>query len=261
MKTTEEPILIYDTENDQTWTIPRRRTNTITAQVSERWVANVIVSETFCHKLIHLPFLKPVRTEAGYVLSLCAIFMQHAAPSWAPLKIGPPSQNCALRIACVDVRDGTPAVWVDHRYSDSALVKALGKLGFPEVHAQLQVERGRDAYMHRQLNMYTRDNMIDLRLIEYPEAPLAEPKAFANVETFEKYFTAGVRSYGPGNKPDHCTMVDLHKRSDNHFEWMNQYHGYLRTAWGNWRVDGVYRTQNELYEWQYKGDVRATETK
>ena len=56
-------------------------------------------------------------------------------------------------------------------------------------------------------------------------------------------------------------IVDLHKRSDNHFELMDQYHGYLRTAWGNWRVDGVYRTRNGLYEWRYEGDVVVEERK
>lgn len=259
MKTIIEPIRIYDAKNDTTWTIPRKRTNAVVAEVSERWVANVIVTEAVCRELIRVPFLEPIRTEAGYVLSLCAIFMTHAAPVWAPLKMGPASQTCALRIACVDTRDGTQAVWVDHRYSDSVLVEALAKLGFPQVHAKLQVERGRDSYKHRQLNMSTRDHMVDLRLIEYPEVPHAEPKAFDTAEAFEHYFVAGVRSYGPGGTAGRYAIVDLHKRSDNHFELMDQYYGYLRTAWGNWRVDGIYRTRNGLYEWRYEGDVAVDE--
>ncbi len=257
MKTVTEPIRIYDAENDTTWTVPRRRTNAVLAELSERWVANVIVPEAVCRELIRVPFLEPVRTEAGYVLSLCAIFMKHAAPVWAPLRRGPASPTGALRIACVGTRDGTPAVWVDHCYSDSVLVGALAKLGFPAVHAKLQVERGRDSYKHRQLNMCTRDEMIDLRLIEYPEVPRAEPKAFATAEVFEDYFVAGIRSYGPGGAAGRVAMVDLHKRSDNHFECMDRYYGYLRTAWGNWRVDGVYRTCNGLYEWCYEGDVES----
>ncbi|CAA6692830.1 MULTISPECIES: hypothetical protein [unclassified Lentimonas] len=257
MKTLTAPLSIYDANTDTTWTIPRRHINAVVAEVSERWVANVIVPEAVCRELIRVPFLEPIRTEAGYVLSLCAIFMKHAAPLWAPLNMGPASQTCALRIACVDTRDGSQAVWVDHRYSDSILVEALAKLGFPQVHAQLQVERGRDFYQHRQLVMSTDDNMIDLRLIEYPEAPTAEPQAFTDVQAFEDYFIAGVRSYGPGGAQGRVAMVDLHKRSDNHFEAMDNYHGYLRTAWGNWRVDGVYRTCNGRYEWRYEGDVAA----
>ncbi len=250
-----EPLRVYDAETEQTWTIPRRRVNRVMADVSERWVANVIVTETTCRDLIKLPYLKPIRTPAGYVLSLCAIFMRHAAPDWAPLSLGPTSQTCALRIACVDVRDGTQAVWVDHRYSDSIVVEALAKLGFPRVHAKLKVERKRDFYRHRQLVMQTSDNMVDLRLIEYPDVPRASPRAFATTQEFEDYFVAGVRSYGPGGTEGRVAVVDLHKHSDNHFELMDHYHGYLRTAWGNWRVDGVYRTCNGLYEWRYTGDV------
>ena len=80
MKTVTEPLRIYDADNDTTWTIPRQRTNAVMAEVSERWVANVIVPEAVCRDLIRVPFLEPIRTEVGYVLSLCAIFMKHAAP-------------------------------------------------------------------------------------------------------------------------------------------------------------------------------------
>ena len=45
MKTLTKPIRIYDADNDTTWTVPRRPTNAVMAEVSERWVANVIVTE------------------------------------------------------------------------------------------------------------------------------------------------------------------------------------------------------------------------
>lgn len=231
--------------------MPRHeQAHAITAEVSELWVANVVVSEAVCRELIRLPFLEPVSTKAGYLISLCLVFIKHAASSGIPREMGPSSKNCALRVACVDTRDGTPAAWVDHCYSnDSVLIEALNRSEFPEIHARLQVERGRDTYMHRQLNMHTSDNMIDLRLVEYPEAPAAEPSAFDNVEAFEKYFTAGVRNYGPDGRDDY-TVVDLQKCCDNRFELMDQHYGCMRTAWGNWRVDGAYRIRNSIYEWQ-----------
>lgn len=255
MKTADETIRIYDPQKDQTWEVPRRKVTSVFAQVSERWVANVIVPEAVVQKLVRPDFLEPIPTAAGYVLSLCAIFMKHAAPEWAPLKMGPPSRNCALRVACRDRRDGSPAVWVDHRYSDSILVEALAKLGFPAVQAKLKVKRDPDMYGHASLEMLTDDNMIDLQLVEYPEAEPAQGKAFVDAQTFEEYFLAGIRSYGPGNQANTATIVDLHKRSDNHFEAMDHHYGFLRTALGNWKVDSVYRTQNGLYEWRYEGDV------
>lgn len=259
MKTETDPIRIVDPDSGRTWEVPRKRVSSVFAEVRERWVANVIVPEHIVRELIPVSYLEPVLTPAGYVLSLCAIFMAHAAPEWAPLKMGPPSRNCALRIACVDTRTGEPAVWVDHRYSDSRLVEALAKLGFPEVRANLEVNMERDFYGHRRVEMTTRDNMIDLRLVEYPEARRVHGKAFASTEAFEDYFSVGVRSYGPGVKPGTATIVDLHKRSDNRFEPMERYFGVLRTAWGSWPVDSVYRTRNGLYEWRYEGDLEYEE--
>jgi hypothetical protein len=255
MKTEHEIMRITDPESNQTWEVPRRKVTSVFAEVSERWVANVIVPEAVVRDLVTPDFLEPIPTKAGYVLSLCAIFMKHAAPEWAPLKMGPASRNCALRVACIDKRDGSQAVWVDHRYSDSRLVEALAKLGFPEVKATLKVTSERDFYGHRTLQMATADNMLDLQLVEYPEAQRVHGRAFADTQTFEDYFQAGVRSYGPAGEPNKATIVDLHKRSDNRFEPMERYFGVLRSAWGSWKVDSVYRTKNGLYEWRYEGDV------
>jgi len=253
-----EPIRIEDPATGRVWEVPRRRVTTIRAEVTERWVANVIVPEAVCRELIGPDFLAPIPTKAGYVLSLCAIFMRHAAPEWAPLHLGPASRNCALRIACTDTRTGEPAVWVDHRYSDSPLVAALAKLGFPEVHPDLDVDLGRDDYGRRRFAMTTADNMIDLSLAEFPQARRAHGRAFATTKAFEDYFTAGVRSFGPGRRRGEATVVDLHNRSDNRFEPMERYFGILRTAWGSWPVDSVYRTRNGLYEWRYEGRILYT---
>ncbi|MBK1858455.1 hypothetical protein [Cerasicoccus arenae] len=248
----EDAITIHDPVSDRLWTIPRERVTSLMADVSERWVANVIVPETVCRAMIPLPFLEPIATEKGYVLSLCAIFMRHAAPQWAPLVMGPASRNCALRIACRDTRTGQPAIWVNHRYSESILVTALAKLGFPEVRPNLKVDFARDADGQTVL-FDTRDGEIQLQLKENAQR---EPgQAFATTQEFEDYFTAGVRSYGPGREPRTATMVDLHKNSDNHFAPMPQFAGVLTTAQGAWPVDSVYRTVNGLYEWRYEGDV------
>jgi len=251
-----EPIRIEDPSTGRVWEVPRRRVTTIRAEVTERWAANAIVPEPVCRELIGPDFLEPLRTRAGYVLSLCAIFMRRAAPEWAPLRMGPASRNCALRIACRDRRSGEPAVWVDHRYSDSPLVAALAKPGFPEVRADLEVDLGRDDYGRRRFAMATTDHMIDLSLAEFPQARRAHGRAFASTQAFEDYFTAGVRSYGPGRRRGDATVVDLRKRSGNRFEPMERYFGILRTARGSWPVDSVYRTREGLYEWRYEGDVR-----
>ena len=255
MKTKHKMIRVYDPVNKQTWEVPRKQVTSVFAEVSERWVANVIVPEAVVRKLVTPDFLEPVPTGAGYVLSLCAIFMKHAAPEWAPLKMGPASRNCALQVVCRDTRDGTQATWMDHCYSDNVLAEALTKLGFPEVIAKLKVSSERDFYGHRTLQIATADNMLDLQLVEYPDSQRVRGSAFADTQTFEDYFQVGARTYGPTSQPNKATIVDLYQRSDNRFEPMERHFGVLRTAWGNWKVDSVYRTCNGLYEWRYEGDV------
>lgn len=252
-KIPEELIKLIDPESGRCWEIPRKRVTSIFAEVYERWVANVIVPEDVVHTLVRPSFLDPIPTEAGYILSLCAIFMKHAAPEWAPLTIGPASRNCALRVACLDKRNNSQAVWVDHRFSDSILVEALAKLGFPEVHAHLQVNIAEIGTGTGNILMKTRDNTLELNVREIGED--TPGKAFATTQAFEDYFCAGIRSYGPGTRPNTVTQVDLHKRSDNHFEAMSNFAGYLRTPLGKWPIDSLYRTQNGLYEWRYEGDV------
>ena len=255
MKTKPKPIEILDEETGRLWQVPRKRVQSVFADVSERWVANVLVPEEVCRDLVKAPFLEPVPVRGRYVLSLCAIFMRSAAPDWAPLKIGPASRNCALRVACRDVRDGSDAVWVDHRYSDSVLVEAPSKLGFPAVHAKLEVDLDRDFYGRRKVEMRTKDHLVDLRLIEYPDLKRLRSDVFESALEFENYFGAGVRSYGPGATKHAVTIVDLHKLRGNHFEAMGRYFGCLYTPMGNWTVDSVYRTRNGLYEWRYEGNV------
>lgn len=248
----KDAITVIDPQTAQQWEIPRRKVTSIFADVSERWVVNVLADEVTCRELVPVPFLEPIPVAAGYVISLCAIFMRHAAPDWAPLQLGPASRNCALRIACRDTRTGDQAVWVDHRYSDSILVTALAKLGFPEVRADLRVTMQPDNDCPDHVEFKTADNTLALRLNKTNDP--APALAFANAEDFERYFTAGIRSYGPAAEANTATIVDLQKRSDNHFEAM-PYTGELVTGFGEFAVDGVYRTVNGLYEWRYEGDL------
>ena len=245
----EETIRVTDDVTGYVWEIPKRHTTELVADVHERWVANVIVPERVACSLVQAPFLEPEKSNGHYVVSLCMIFMRHAAPAWAPLNMGPASRNCALRVACIDVRDNSPAVWVDHRYSDSQLVEALSKLGFPPVHARLKV-----SIHDHGMEIRTTDGIVDLRMVEHA-IQVNRPKAFASLENFEHYFTKGVRSYGPGINANEATIIDMYKDADNAFEHMRYYHGYLKTSLGAWPVDSVYRTLNGRYRWIYQGNA------
>ncbi len=254
-----ETLDITDPATGRIWEIPRRLTRNIMADVAERWVANIEISEDVCHRIVTPPFLEPIPVNGRHILSLCAIFMRHAAPTWAPLQLGPPSHNCALRVACIDQRDASQAVWVDHRYTDSHLAGALSKLGFAPVRPHLVVSRHpRGGKQH--LGLRTLDGDITLNLIETsnPTPQIPPPPLFHDRDHFADYFLSGVRSYGPTDNPDQFTVVDLTKLRIGSFKDMSTMRGTLKTPWGTHPCNSVYRSRNSLYRWHYVGEVDRT---
>ena len=245
--TNPKPTITFrDPVTGAVYEIPRKPITTIDADVRERWVVNIVVPQEQARALVPLPWLKPIPARGLGIISLCAIFMRHAAPPWAPLKVGPPSHNCALRVACTDTRDGTQAVWVDHRYTDCQLARVLPYVGFPPVIPALRIVRD-----ERTLALHT--GTIDCVIEADDDAPL--PHAFATAEDFEVYFGAGIRSYGPAARRDAYTVVDLEKRSTNHFIHRADRRALLRIGAQAQLADGVYCTRDGTYRWRYLGLV------
>lgn len=253
--TTQAPerqtLEITDPATGHRWHIPWQLTRTIHAEVAERWVANVQVTRAVARRIVAPAYLEPQPVDGRHVLSLCAIFMRHAAPIWAPLNLGPASHNCALRIACTDLRDGSPVVWVDHRYTDSHLAGTLSKLGFAPVRPHLAVSRHPRGGRQR-LGLQTLDDAINLDLIETTDTRQTDP-LFHSTQQFADYFLAGSRSFGPTDHPGQYTVVDLDKKRVGPFEAITHMTGTLRTGWGDYACHSVYRSCDCLYHWHYVG--------
>ena len=86
----EHPLVIDD--RGRRYTIPRRRIGSVTADVAERWVANIAVPRVAVDNLIGCDLLEPQPHRGQWIISLCMIAIRHAAPDWAPLVVGPASQ-------------------------------------------------------------------------------------------------------------------------------------------------------------------------
>lgn len=213
------------------------------ADVYARWVFNCVVPEAKLKELIGIDYLEPQLVRGKGVLSLCAIFMRHAAPSWMPLNLGPGLQSCALRIACIDKRDGSPAVWVGTRYTDSFLAPVLAFLGFPSVNNDLRVTEDDE-----KLDFETKDKTLECRFEKVKEK--TQSVLFEKDTDFDDYFCAGVRSYSPSN--DRTDIIDLHKLKDNKFQKKNM-QGFLNTEFGCWPIESAYLTENGLYKWTCEG--------
>lgn len=238
---------IKDPKTGKLWKIERfKEIKRVNADVYARWVVNCIVPAAELKEMINIDFLEPHPVKGQAVLSLCAIFMRHAAPAWMPLKIGPGSQNCALRIACTDTRDGSPAVWVGSRHTDSFLAPALALLGFPAVKNDLKVTENTHL-----LNFETEDNSLECRLKKI-KTKTKRSRLFDKDSDFDNYFCAGIRSYSNSGK--HTEIIDLYKLKDNHFT-AQQMRGFLNTEYGCWPLESAFLTEDGLYQWVYEGRV------
>lgn len=240
-------IAIEDPDTGKIWKLDQfKEIKNVNADVYERWVVNCVVPERVLEEMIKVDFLEPVLVKGKAVLSLCAIFMRHAAPTWMPLVFGPGSHNCALRVACIDKRDGSQAVWVDRRHTDSFLGPVLAILGFPPVITGLKVD-----HPEGKLEFHTKNDELECLLNKTGKQ---QSVLFEKDRDFDEYFCAGVRSYSPYGKGDRVEIIDLHKMKDNHF-YQQKMDGVLKTEFGEWPVESVYLTENGLYQWVYEGRI------
>jgi hypothetical protein len=244
------PIRVRDPRDGKVWSVPVRPTTRLDADVAERWFVNVALAAACFRSVVPLPFLAPDLRHGCAVLSLCRIRMRHAAPDWAPLALGPASDNCALRMGCIDTRDGSPAVWIDRRLTTHILGRVLRRLGFPPVEPDLVVRSGHpDA-----LTLHARTGTLRC---EVRPGSAAAPRLFADAMELTTWVTAGVRSYARAAVAGRFEVVDLEKGSPNVFVHLADCGGRLSTPWGCWPIDGAYRTIDGAYQWRVLGMVDA----
>ncbi len=245
MKLVPNPIRIRDPQTGQVWDIPARETMRLNAAVLERWFINCALPRDLFRSIVTAPFLEPDIRNDHAVLSLCRIHFTHAAPDWMPLGFGPGADSCALRVGCIDRRDGSPAVWICKRITTHVLGKALALLGFPAVEPAM-FTTGTFGFP-----LGNRDGSLTCAL---HSGRSQQPHLFADALAMDSWVVAGVRSYAAHSK--NCfEVVDLEKASDNHFSALPHMHGELQTPWGKFMSDGVYRTTNGRYQWRCLGYV------
>ena len=246
MKLAPDPITVHDPITGQTWAVPAKPVTVVNADVAERWFINVALPLNEFRAIVSAPFLEPAVRNGHAVLSLCRIRIRHAAPDWMPLKIGPSSDNCAVRVGCIDSRDGSSAVWICQRLTTHILGGVLKRLGFPAVDHDMYVSQGHGFPLG--------GNTSGVHCTLIPERK-KQPQLFANDVELSNWVVAGVRSYGASEIPNQFDVVDLEKGSPNMFTFLPGYGGILTTPHGKWRADGVYKTINGIYQWRNLGRV------
>lgn len=244
---TDDLLHLDDPDTHQVWRIPLRQITAVDAAVSERWLVNARIPLCRFRELVTAPFLEPRLVAGSVLLTLCATRIRHAAPTWAPLGLGPPSMNCTLRVACRDGRDGRPCVWVAERFTDSVLAPALAKFGFPPVSGGL-IDQGGPG----RLDLTANDGLVRVH-VRPGRGPT--PELFEDATALAAFVAAGVRSYTPGCTAGRWAVIDVESRGLDGLTHLEGWEGWLRTPWGDCTIDGVYLTRDGLYRWTKHGDV------
>jgi hypothetical protein len=248
-----QPLLITDPATGNRWRLPARPVSRVDAEVAERWFLNVALAPERFREFVPLEFLAPDLRGGRAVLSLCRIRMRHGAPDWVPLELGPACDNCALRVGCIDLRDGSPAVWVDRRTTTHVLGRALRLLGFPAVDPELRMVRADD----QALVMDAGGGIhAEVRAGQAPHAG-RDPRGglFADAAELTAWVQRGIRSYTAAAEDGRYLVVDLEKEGARDFSACAGWGGWLRTPRGAWPVDGVYRTSGGRYRWRVLGRI------
>lgn len=196
---------------------------------TECWIANTVVNPAICEKLIQNARYRPVSIGGDCVISVhVAIVRDFEQPVYL----------CYLRILCEDLVTGKEFVWANNMRTNKNLA-GLNMNFLGKIQVGLEVDLGRDFYGHRHLEVLDTDNRLDLRLVEYPNAQRAKTRVFKESGLFENYyFRTTCHQLVGAEIPKHCHINFINKAF---VEPMNRYFGFLRTPWGNWMVDSVYR--------------------
>lgn len=235
----KEIVSVVDPETGVRWDLPKNKIRTVHADVQERWLLNMAVTEEEAASYLEAPFLEPILMNGFGILSLCIIVMDRAAPDWAPITYGPAVTACALRVACRRRDTKEPSVWVATRSTDHVLGKALPLLGFPDVATGLR---------------RTGDLMPALRapgtVVDVELGTPSASRIFSHNAQFDRLISDGIRSYGRGASAGEWSCIDLIKDHPSTFTLLDDRVASITIQGGARPVDSIYRCPGGRWSWE-----------
>lgn len=230
--------------------VPNRKTQAVRASVLARTAAVVAIPAQAAAEIVSERNLTACSVNGQIPAIICIYEMAHAAPDWAPLEFGPSSTCAALHLPVLSGdRRSYPALWIDRRYSSHNMALALAEMDFPAIHSGLNYDQWLDFDRNWHERYLTADNRLNLHLATRPNRPSAHPRLFATAEEFTQFFDTCQTGYcaSEGNRP---ATMELTQSGATPFEHQPHTHGLLRTLWGAWPVDGIYKSSGGEFTWR-----------
>lgn len=143
--------------------------------------------------------MAPKLHDGHAVAGICLIRLETIRPEGLPLPCGLSSENAAHRIA-VTAPDGSDAVFIPRRDSDSWLNQAAGGRLFPGRHHRARFEIEDDGNAVR-LAMRSADGEVSLRVEGHQASALPPDSIFASLDDASRFFERGALGYSSTTKP------------------------------------------------------------
>ena len=223
---------------------PKRPVNAVCAEVTERVAAVFLVPAKIATEMAGKRELSFYQSSNKVPIIACVYRMRHVAPDWAPLEFGPACTALALHLPLVE-NGKQSTLWIDRRYTDNKTATILSELGFPPVYASLTLDQWQDFEGNQHERFSTIDNRLNLHLAERLNRPIIDG-IDCNID---RLFNHVQQSYVETQNGE--TMpLKLSHHGAKPFNHLPHTHGVIRTLWGVWTIQAVYRSSGGMFIWQ-----------
>lgn len=249
-KRSDGGLEIFDVRIERYVDMRERRIRRIEGFLREHWMLNMLVPPHLCESLIGVDFLELRRCEGHALLNLSLMMIEHAAPDWMPLSIAPPAQVAALRVACKDRRDGSPAVWIEQPYTDSPFGRLLRRFEFPALTLRLECHQWQNSDGFAGINLQTTDLALSVEMDN--QHTERQSRVFASASDFNDWIQASARCYMAG-ADGNCAIIDVCHDAGQPFTQMGQWRAGLQTSLGHWQSESIFRSGEQMLAWECRG--------
>jgi hypothetical protein len=226
------------------------------ASLAERFIFNFRLPTQLLAQYLPVPWLAPQEVNGFGVASFCILDLRGITVAPLSTSVGLASISCAPRYAVVDKSNsqGTPAVFVTERQTNSAFGAWFTSLGFSAPHPLVEA-----VIDHQNEHTLVR---VDSR----EEGPLFSARAhssstfksdlFDSSREFAEFIAVGVNSYGLSRHKSRLTKVDLHKEDADYVPLdVSDLSGAVPDDWRRHGgiFDSAFHTTGGLYQWTYLG--------
>ena len=173
--------------------------------IERRFLVNYRIDPDHASALLP-PSFSPTLVN-GYAIGGICLIQLTVGPTWLPRAFGARSHNGAHRIA-VTLADGSDAVYIPERHSNSRLNTLLGGRLFPGVHHRASITTTDDGERIG-VELLSRDGLTDVAVLGTEADQLPTSSVFDSVDHVSRFFEAGSLGYSDTRRANHYEGLEL----------------------------------------------------